>query len=70
MSFFSSINVILYPLPLQHAYIMPNIIAYHGGSTFVQRNCFLDYISYIDILLTCKQIFDINSHDFTIKDEK
>lgn len=44
--------------------------AQYLSKEIVFQTTFSDYISYIDILFICKQIFDINSYDFKIKDEK
>ena len=44
--------------------------AQYLSKEIVFQTTFSDYISYIDILFICKQIFDINSHGFKIKNEK
>jgi hypothetical protein len=39
---------------------MPSIIAHRGGFSYVERGCYCDYMAYLDILIVCKQVFDVD----------
>jgi len=64
------INVIFHPLLWKYTYKISDIIDHHGSSTYVKRNCYSYYISYINIMFICKQVYNVNLHGFNIKDYK
>jgi hypothetical protein len=49
---------------------MSNISTRHGSSSYIEKNQGFEYIFYIDMLFICKQVFDIDLHDFHIRDDK
>lgn len=49
---------------------MPSIIVHHEVSSYVMINYFSKYMSYIDLLFICKQVYDIDSYGFSIRDDK
>jgi len=46
------------------------MVAHHDNSIYVKKYYGTDYISYIDILCICKQVFNTDLKRFQIKDDK
>jgi len=56
---------------IHHArYKMPYIVDHHDNSANFKIKYGTNYMSYIDILFICKQIFDENLKGSQIRDEK
>lgn len=49
---------------------IPSIILHHEVTSYAMNNCFSEYMSYIDLLFVSNQVYDVDSYEFSIRDDK